>query len=80
MRRNQRNFPAAAMRKKGGRKDHMKRNGKILGAAAAGCVLIGGIIFCQFVYKKETVSAKEVKEVFSYEEGALIPAYNLGQE
>lgn len=67
------------MSEKSGRKDKMKRNGKILAAAAAGIVLIGGILFCQFVYGKEKISAGEVKEVFAYEEGTLVPAYNLDQ-
>lgn len=53
---------------------------------ACGIILIGGIIFCQFIYgrkmigKKETVSAKEIKEQFSYEENSMLPVYNLDQQ
>lgn len=48
-------------------------------AIACVVVLIGGIIFCQFIYGKEKISAKEIKEQFSYEEGSMIPVYNLKQ-
>lgn len=71
------------MRKKGGKKDKMKKNRKFPGAViAVGIMLIGGMIFCQFVYRRinqETVSAKEIKEAFAYEEGALVPVYHLDQ-
>lgn len=51
-----------------------------------GIILIGGIIFCQFIYGKnfffgkEKVSAREIKERFSYEEGSMLPVYNLDQQ
>lgn len=51
-----------------------------------GIILIGGIIFCQFIYgknifrKKETVSAGAVKEQFPYEEGSMLPVYNVDQQ
>lgn len=57
----------------------MKRLWKIL-FPIAGLCLIGGILFCQFIYGGKTVSAGEIKEAFGYEEGSLIPIYNLGQE
>lgn len=51
-----------------------------------GIILIGGILFCQFIYGEkrifagETVSAKEIKEQFPYEEGSMLPVYNLDQQ
>lgn len=51
-----------------------------------GIILVGGIIFCQFIYgnnifgKKETVSAEAVKEQFPYEEGSMLPVYNVDQQ
>lgn len=49
-------------------------------AVFAGIMIIGGIIFCQFVYGQKKISAQAVKEQFSYEDGSLIPVYNLEQE
>lgn len=57
----------------------MKKYGKI-SAIAAGILIIGGIIFCQFVYGHKKISAEEIKEQFPYEEGNLVPVYNLAQE
>lgn len=57
----------------------MKKYGKIP-AIAAGILIIGGMIFCQFVYGQKKISAEEVKEQFPYEEGNLVPVYNLDQE
>lgn len=51
-----------------------------------GIILIGGILFCQFIYDKKdgvgkrTVSAREMKEQFFYEEGSMLPVYNLDQQ
>ncbi len=56
----------------------MKRN-KVL-ALVAGCVLIGGILFCQFACKQEVISAKELKQQFAEKRDSLAPVYNLGQD
>lgn len=57
----------------------MNKYGKIL-AVAAGILIIGGMVFCQFAYGQKKISAKEIKEQFPYEEGNLVPVYNVGQE
>lgn len=66
-------------------KKHLKRSavmGRII--LTGSILLIGGIIFCQFIYGdvfgKETVSAGELKERFPYEEGSMLPVYNLDQQ
>lgn len=59
--------------------DKMKRYGKIL-SIAAGMLIIGGIVFCQFVYGQKKISAEEIKTQFAYEEGNMVPVYNLEQE
>ena len=56
----------------------MKRN-KVL-ALVAGGVLIGGILFCQFACKQETISAEELKQQFAEKRESLAPVYNLEQE
>lgn len=59
--------------------EHMRKYGKFF-AVFAGILIIGGIIFCQFVYGQKRVDAKTVKEYFDYGDGSLMPAYNLKQE
>lgn len=56
----------------------MKKN-KIL-ALVAGCVCIGGILFCQFSYKQESVSAREIKQQFEQKQENLAPVYNVNRE
>lgn len=58
----------------------MKKHGKFFAAFAAGIVIIGGVIFCQFVYGQKKVNAETLKEQFGYEDGSLMPAYNLEQD
>jgi len=57
----------------------MGKYGKIP-VIVAGMLIIGGIIFCQFVYGQKKISAEEIKELFPYEEGDLVPVYNLEQD
>lgn len=66
-------------------KVHLKRSAVTGGIILTGSILlIGGIMFCQFIYggffSKETVSAGELKEQFPYEEGSMLPVYNLDQQ
>lgn len=56
----------------------MKKN-KIL-ALVAGCVCVGGILFCQFSYKKETTSVREIKKQFEQKQENLAPVYNVNRE
>ena len=57
----------------------MKKYGKFF-AFFAGIIIIGGIIFCQFVYGQKKINAETIKEQFGYEDGSLMPAYNLEQD
>lgn len=57
----------------------MKKYGKFF-AVFAGIIIIGGIIFCQFVYGQKKINAETLKEQFGYEDGSLMPAYNLEQD
>lgn len=56
----------------------MKKYRKVL-LLLSGMILIGGILFCQFVCGKEKISAKELKKQFAYENTQLVPVYNLDQ-
>lgn len=57
----------------------MKKHRKFF-AVFAGIMIIGGIVFCQFVYGQKKINAETIKEQFGYEDASLMPAYNLKQE
>lgn len=56
----------------------MKKN-RIL-VLVAGCVCIGGILFCQFACKQENISAREIKQQFEQKQENLAPVYNVNRE